>query len=56
MAHEKVAVPAVEFALGALLTRAILPRTYRRDMSEDELQWHKHVLRSAGISNPCDAV
>ena len=56
MAHEKVAVPAVEFALGALLARALLPRTYRRDMSEGELQWHRRVLRLAGISNPCDSV
>ena len=25
MAHEKVAVPAVEFAMGALLTKALIP-------------------------------
>ncbi len=56
MAHEKVAVPAVEFAMGALLTKALLPRAYRRDMSHGEIEWHTHVLRSAGISNPCDAI
>ena len=56
MAHEKVAVPAVEFAMGALLTKALLPRAYRREMSHDEIEWHRHVLNSAGISNPCDAI
>ena len=56
MAHEKVAVPAVEFAMGALLTRALLPRAYRRDISHGEIAWHTRVLRSAGISNPCDAI
>ncbi len=56
MAHEKVAVPAVEFAMGALLARALLPRAYRRDISHGEIVWHTHVLRSAGISNPCNAI
>ena len=56
MAHEKVAVPAVEFAMGALLTKALLPRAYRRDMSHGEIVWHTHVLRSAGISTPCNAI
>lgn len=56
MAHEKVAVPAVEFAMGALLTVALIPRTYRRDISHGEIVWHTNVLKSAGISNPCDAI
>ncbi len=56
MAHEKVAGQAVEFAMGVLLARALLPRAYRRDISHGEPVWHTHVFRSAGISTPCNAI